>query len=160
MLSIPGRKSYKYLPTAVAIVSLGTACAGTTSRSVSYLGRPLAPLPDTVAINTWPVGILPERPYGIVGEVYVQRAAATVMSHVDRQELLDELRTEARKMGADGIVSMLSGSTGVTWREVDQAWFWGIAVRFTDAWADREGTEERRRQLEEQARQRFAERRT
>ncbi len=150
--------------TAFRLVVLGsvlTACASATSRSISYLDHPLTPLPDSIAVNTWPLGMPdPDRPYAIVGEVYVQRAAATVMSHVDRQALVNELRSEARRMGADGVIAMMSGNSGVTWRQVDQAWFWGIAVRFLDTWQDEQATQERRRQLEMQAHTRFAARGT
>lgn len=95
---------------------------------------------------------LPESPFAIVGDVYVERAGATVFSKVNREELLDELRQEARKMGTDGILSMLRGKSGVTWRAVDQAWFWGIAVVFVDRWIDGEMTKKRLEELERKAR--------
>ena len=152
----PSRRSVLALTLATYVLIIAAGCAGTTFRSISYLDRRLRPLPDSVTVNTWPTGMsLPDRPYIVVGEVYAQRAATTVMGHIDRQQLLEQLRSEARKLGADGIVSMLQGSAGVTWRQVDQGWFWGVAILYVDRWVDREATELRRRQLEEQARQRL-----
>ena len=152
MLAGEATAMVKYLGTFL-LTAAAAACAGTTSQSISYLDHPLEALSDTVEVNVWPAGMSPpESPFAILGEVYVERAGATVFSNVNREELLDELRQEARTMGADGIFSMLRGSSGVTRRAVDQAWFWGIAVVFVDRWIDREVTKQRLEELERQAR--------
>lgn len=124
------------------------ACGGTTSHSVAYV-TPSLTLPDTVAVHVWPYPKLPDRPYQVVGEVAVEGEAGLLgRGVVDRQKLLAALKDDARRMGADGILSLMAGTKGVTLPGVDQAWFWGIAVKLTDVWTDRKATERRRQELE------------
>lgn len=149
-------RSRGFLTFLVSIQAVGLSGCATSANSVSYLDHQLSPLADTAAVNTWPLGMSePDRPYVIVGEVFVQRASTTVFGRINRQNLLNDLRGEARRMGADGVLALMSGNSGVTGRQVDQAWYWGIAVRFLDTWENEAETQRRRDEMIREARSRF-----